>query len=398
MTQPLYPITERQERFVAVAQELATKFSSRAAEYDRTGAFPFANYVDIRASGLPALTVPIEYGGWGANLLETLLVAENLAVGDGSTALAVVMHLHTIGNVAESRSWPESLFVHICRAAVEEGALINSIATEPELGSPSRGGKPATTATPVPAIGKRAAGYLINGRKSFASMSPVLDFMIVPAALEDGSDQVANFVISPGEGVEIVETWDALGMRSTGSHDVELKDVFVPTDRMIPPGVPNPVTKPKLNPWFTLAVSVVYLGVAAAALQCAVGFAQERVPTALGKPIAELESIQRRLGEAELLLQQGRSQIYHAADLWDRYPNRRTDMVESILVAKYSATNNAIGVVDHCMRVAGGASMTKALPLERYYRDVRGGIVHPMHDDMIFTTLGQMALARHTPE
>ena len=102
--------------------------------------------------------------------------------------------------------------------------------------------------------------------------------------------------------------------------------------------------------------------------------------------------------EAELLLQQGRSQIYHAADLWDRYPNRRADMVESILVAKYSATNNAIGVVDHCMRVAGGASMTKALPLERYYRDVRGGIVHPMHDDMIFTTLGQMALARHTPE
>jgi alkylation response protein AidB-like acyl-CoA dehydrogenase len=98
------------------------------------------------------------------------------------------------------------------------------------------------------------------------------------------------------------------------------------------------------------------------------------------------------------LLHQARLQLYHTADLWDRFPERRDDLVESVLVAKYTGTNNAIAVVDHAMRVVGGASMTKTLPLERYYRDVRGGIIHPMHDDLIFTTLGQTVLARHTLE
>jgi alkylation response protein AidB-like acyl-CoA dehydrogenase len=401
MTKYPYPLTERQTRFVALAQSLAAKFNGRAAEHDRMGSFPFENYADIRASQLPALIVPTEYGGWGASLLETVLVAENLAVGDGSTALSTVMHFQTLGNVIESRSWPEALMEQICRAAVEQGALINSIATEPEMGSPSHGGKPATTATPVPPMDSRPAGYLLNGRKNFASMSPTLDYMIISASLQDDSDKVAQFVMPPGPGVEIVETWDALGMRSTGSHDVVLTDVFIPADQMIPPRSPestgNPTGK-KVNAWFSLCLSAVYMGVAEAALQCAARYAQERVPTALGKPIATLQSIQRRLGEAELSLHQARIQLYHTADLWDRFPDQRADLIESVLVAKYTATNNAIDVVDHAMRVVGGASMTKSLPLERYYRDVRGGVVHPMHDDLIFTTLGQMVLARHTLE
>jgi alkylation response protein AidB-like acyl-CoA dehydrogenase len=134
--------------------------------------------------------------------------------------------------------------------------------------------------------------------------------------------------------------------------------------------------------------------VAAAALQSAVRFAQTRVPPSLGKPLAQLENVQRRLGEAELLLHQARTQLYHAAELWDRFPDQRGATGELVLVAKYTATNNALAAVDHCMRVAGGASMTKALPLERYYRDVRGGVGHPMHDDQILTTLGKAAIAR----
>jgi alkylation response protein AidB-like acyl-CoA dehydrogenase len=398
MTKPLYPLTKRQEQFGTLAQALAAKFSARAAEHDRAGTFPFENYADIRASKLPAWVVPTEYGGWGANLLESVLVAETLATGDGSTALSAIMHLQTMGGAAENRAWPEALFAQLCRAAVEQDALVNYIASEPELGSPSRGGKPATTATPVSATGGRPAGYLLNGRKNFASMVPTLDFMIVSATLQDGSEQVANFVLTPGDGIEIIETWDALGMRSTGSHDLVLKDVFIAASQMIPPGIPNPTTKPKVNAWFTLNVSAVYLGVAVAALQCAAHYAQERVPTALGKPIAQLESIQRHLGQAELLIHQARVQLYHAAELWERHPDRRLDMGESILVAKYTATNNAIAAVDHCMRVAGGASMTKTLPLERYYRDVRGGLSHPMNDDQIFTTLGQLTITRNTPE
>ena len=396
MTNPIYPLTERQVRFVELSKTLAAKFNDRAAQHDREGSFPFENFADLRASGYPAWVVPTRYGGWGANLLDAVIIAETLAEGDGSTARSAVMHLQTLGGAGERRHWPEPLFAEICRAAVEGGALANYTSTEPEMGSPSHGGKPATTATPVPATGSRAAGYLINGRKSFASMSPTLDFMITSATLQDESALVANFVIVPGPGVEIVETWDALGMRSTGSHDIVLCDVFVPTSHMIPPTPPLVTGKPRVNAWFTMVVSAVYVGVAAAALQSAIRFAQDRVPPSLGKPIAELEGIQRRLGEAELLLHQARMHLYYAADLWDRFPDQRGETGELVLVAKYTATNNSVAAVDQCMRVGGGASMTKALPLERYYRDVRGGVGHPMHDDQILTTLGKAALVRST--
>lgn len=391
-----YPRTERQLRFIAIAQELAGVFAERAADYDRLAAFPHENYADLRAAGLPALVIPEEYGGWGAGLLETILTMETLAMGDGSTALNLTMHMQTLGEAAETGSWPPALFAKVCRDAVERGALINSIATEPELGSPSRGGKPKTTAEPVYEKGRLVA-WLLNGRKTFGSMSPALDYMLIPAALQDGSDEVARFLVEPGPGLEIVETWDAMGMRTTGSHDIVLRDVQVPHEHILSRGAMDKAASKtkqgsKTNAWFMLGVSAVYVGVALAALQTAASYARDRVPTALGKPIAELESIQRRLGQAELLLHQARTHLYYGAELWERHPDERVQLSPMIMAAKVTATNKAVEAVDHCMRVAGGASMLKTLPLERYYRDVRGGLSHPVNDDQALVLLGQQAI------
>lgn len=412
----IYPLTDRQAELVAIARELAAKFSQRASEHDRAGSFPYENFEDIRAAGLPSLVIPKRFGGWEAGMLETVLTIGELAVGDGSTALNFTMHVQVTGSPEAARNWPAPLYEKVCRAAVEHGALINAIASEPELGSPSRGGRPKTTAKPVYADGdterKTPTGWIINGRKNFASMSPTLDFMTVLVALEDdvnlddeldpSGNGTARFLVEPGEGVEILETWDTMGMRATGSHDVVFKDVFVPHSNMIvstPKGNNKQSDgKQPANPSFALNVSAVYLGIAQAALNAALHFARERVPTALGKPIAEVESIQRRLGEAELLLHQSLMHIYHTADLWDRYPDRRAELDESVVAAKYLATNNAIDVVDKAMRVVGGVSMSRSFPLERYYRDVRGGLSHPLNDDLALVKLGQIALARFEKE
>jgi alkylation response protein AidB-like acyl-CoA dehydrogenase len=395
-----YPRTERQQHFIDIANRLAVLFAGRAADYDRTGAFPFDNFADIRTAGLPALIVPEEYGGWGAGLLDTILTMEALAVGDGSTALSLTMHMQTLGEVGETRTWPPALFERVCREAVERGALINSIATEPELGSPSRGGKPKTTATPVYDGDHRQGApvaWRINGHKTFGSMSPALDYMIIPAALQDGSDEVARFLVQPGPGVEIVESWDAMGMRSTGSHDLLFHDAAVPNSHILSRGGMDKAASKtkegsKTNAWFMLGVSAVYVGVAVAALQAAAAYARERVPTALGKPIAELESIQRRLGQAELLVHQARTHLYYGAELWERHPEFRIQLSPMIIAAKVVATNHAVEAVDHCLRAVGGASMMKTLPLERYYRDVRGGLSHPMNDDQALVLLGQQAI------
>ncbi|MBX3002261.1 MAG: acyl-CoA/acyl-ACP dehydrogenase [Caldilineaceae bacterium] len=394
----LYPRTERQQRFIAIARQLAENFKARAALHDHEGSFPHENFDELRRAGLPALVIPEEFGGWGATLLESVLVMETLAVGDGSTALSFTMHVQVMGSAAEARSWPEPLFARLCCESVERGALINAVATEPRLGSPSRGGLPDTTAEPVYTNGVQDApdAWIINGHKNFASLSPALDYFIIPAAVVDGSGQVARFIVPAGDHIEIDETWDAMGMRATGSHDVYLRNARVTPDLMI--GRSDPKTSdPTIsmgNAWFTLTVSAVYLGVAQAALEFAVDYAQKRVPTALGKPIAELESIQRRLGEAELALTQARALLYSVANDWDQLPERRRDLSPLLVAAKVTTTNNAILAVDHALRVVGGASMARSLPLERYYRDVRAGLYHPVVDDQAFPILGRVAMQK----
>ena len=392
-----YPLTERDERFLAIAGALAEKFAVRAGDQDRTGRFPYENFAEIRAAGLPSLVVPERHGGWGATLPETVRCMERLAMGDGSTALSLTMHMQTLGSAVENGSWPHPLLERVMHAAVAEGALINACATEPEMGSPSRGGRPKTVAQPRFENGDvEPSAWIINGRKSFASMAPVLDFFIVPAALQDGSEDVARFVVAKGEGIEIIETWDAMGMRTTGSHDLLLHDVRVLADNII--GRSDRSRIGGTNAWFMLTVSAVYVGVAIAALQAASRYSHRRVPTALGRPIATLESVQRHLGQAELLLNQARLLLYHAADLWDGQPEARPHLGPIITTAKFTATNNAVAAVDQCMRVAGGASMTRSLPLERYYRDVRGGLSHPIGDDEALLLLGRAVVAAAEPQ
>ena len=400
----LYPRTERLQRFIDVARSLIPVLRERAAQHDRDGTFPHENFVDIRRVGLPALIVPQEFGGWGANLLESTLTMETLAQGDGSTALSFVMHVQVIGGVAEAfedvaseyggGGWPQPLFAQVCRDAVEQGALINSVATEPNLGSPSRGGLPETTAEPVRENGKDA--WRINGLKTFASLSPEMDYFIIPAALQDGSGHVARFVIPAGPHFEIIETWDSFGMRATGSHDLKIVNARVTDEQMIGRGAPSPRTtgKAPANAWFICTVGAVYLGVAQAALDFAADYAAKRVPTALGKPIAELESIQRRLGQAELLLLQARALLYNTARDWDQFEARRDELTPAVIATKFTVTNNAIEAVDHAVRVVGGASMSRSLPLERYLRDVRPGLFHPLNDDQALIIFGRNALKR----
>ena len=229
-----YPHTERQEQFLAVADDLAARFAGRAGEQDRSGRFPQENFAEIRAAGLPALVVPEAHGGWGATLPDTVMTMARLAVGDGSTALGLTMHMQTLGSAAEAGTWPPEIFAALCRAVVEQGALINSAATEPELGSPSRGGKPRTTASPLHDCAGNSAAWVIEGVKSFASMFPALDYLLIPATLQDGSDDVGRFLVpcgaDAGNNITVARPWDAMGMRTTGSHDIRLTDVQVPAE------------------------------------------------------------------------------------------------------------------------------------------------------------------------
>ncbi|MCS6870564.1 MAG: acyl-CoA dehydrogenase family protein [Anaerolineae bacterium] len=381
------------EQILALAADLAQTFAARAAQHDAAGTFPHENFADLRAYGYPLLSVPVRYGGWGASLYEAVLAQEQLAMGDGSTALAIGMHVQTVGAAAESRPWANDQFARLCAEIVKRGALVNSCATEPELGSPSHGGAPRTTAQ------RRGDRWIISGHKTFASLAPELDYFIITATFtaDDGTLQAGRFLVERQAAIRIVPTWDSLGMRCTGSHDLYLEGAEAPLEALLSaaPISRADLSKPNINAWFTLIVSAVYLGIAAAAQQTALRYAQERTPTALGKPIAILESIQRRLGEGELALKTARAMLYHTAMCWDNAPEARSALTDQLIACKLTVTNAAIQVVNHAIRAVGGASMTRDLPLERYFRDVQAGLFHPPSDENGLLMLGKLALARY---
>jgi alkylation response protein AidB-like acyl-CoA dehydrogenase len=390
-----FRLTARQQRFVDIAAELADTFARRADAHDRAGSFPFENYADLHTSGYLRMIVPAEYGGEGADLVEVVLAQERLARGDGATALAADMTLHMIGRLADQRPWPEPVFAAICRDIVATGALINSAASEPELGSPSRGGLPATKATPT------EGGWLIDGHKQFVSMAPALRYFAVSAALPPSPDApngatATALVRAPTPGLRLEDTWgDALSLRSSGSYDVLLEKVFVPDEWLVdrsPAGGPPPQGAPSAMAWFLLTLSAIYLGIGQAAADTICAYARERTPSALGRPIATLPNIQRRVGQIHAPLTAARAILYQAARGWVDEPEKRAGMPPTIALAKYLCTNAAIDATDQALRIAGGFGLTRTLPLERFFRDARAGLTHPPNDDAALEMIGRAAL------
>ncbi len=376
--------------WVARAQELARDFSGRAEQHDREGSFPFENFEELREAGFLKLTVPQSHGGYEVPLSLFLRTQEELASGDGSTALALNMHQIRFGSEREAHTYPARWFDEMCRGAVEEGALSNTAATEEGLGSPAGGGIPETLAV------AHEGGWTINGRKTFTTMAPVLQYIILSARISSTSDrpEIGTFMVRPtDEGVTVEETWDSLGMRATGSHDLVLTNVRLPGDRLMvrrTHGQPDP-RGASGQTWFALGVAATTIGVARAAREYAVEFARTRTP--LGNaPIRELPGVRMRIARIDLLIHRSRALVYDAARAWESREADGTLPVDRVVMAKVETLNACIEAVDIAMRVVGGVSLLKKRQVERCYRDVRAGLHNPPLEDRALEQLARRAL------
>lgn len=371
------------ETAVSLATTLAEQFATRADEADREGVLPAEDVAALKESGYLGISVPREYGGFGLSLRDC--VAAQLALAQGSTSTAIVagMQVHIFGHQREVRSWDNAWYETFCRLAAS-GALFNSIASEPAMGSPSRGGLPATTAVPA----ENGDGWVVNGRKTWSTGGKHLTHMLVRAALE--GEGAVVLVEQDMPGVEWITTWsDSLSLRASDSHDVVFSDVHIPQNYV----VERDGRSGKPNVWFPMIMSTIYLGAAIAARNRVIQFALERVPTALGKPIATLPKIQRQIGEIDVALQAARSLLFDVAAEWTGKDADRQKMSARIAAAKTMVTETANKVTDQALRIAGGSSITKALPLERYFRDVRAGAMQPPSGDTALEMVGRAAIA-----
>ncbi|MEM7112893.1 MAG: acyl-CoA dehydrogenase family protein [Chloroflexota bacterium] len=365
-----------------IAQTLAKQFASRADEADKIGKLPVEDIIALKESGYLGLTVPKEYGGHGLSLRDSLAAHLALAQGSTSTAMVAGMQVHIFGHQRESRSWNLSSYEQFCVEAATAGGIFNSIASEPAMGSPSRGGLPASTAV------RHGDGWRVNGRKTWSTGGVHLTHMLVRVEIEGEAGVVLIKHDVPGVSWE--ETWDdALSLRASDSHDVIFEDVVIPNSHIVERGPGKRIP----NVWFPLVMSTIYLGAAIAARDCVIRFALERVPTALGKPIATLPKIQRQIGEIDVSLQAAKALLFDVAGSWTERDEDRAAMSAKIAATKTIVTRTANDVTDQALRIAGGTSITKALPLERFFRDVRAGSMQPPSGDTALEIVGRAAIA-----
>jgi alkylation response protein AidB-like acyl-CoA dehydrogenase len=367
------------------AHLLAPGFAERAPLHDRSASFPFENFQELSDVGLLALTVPQVLGGAGGGVSDAVRVVGIIAKADASTALVLSMHYIHHLVIAGSTRWPAHLSRRLAKETVEGLALVNALRVEPDLGSPARGGLPATTAK------RTATGWRLSGRKIYSTGAPILKWYTVWAKTDEPEVRVGLFLVPAGlPGTSIVETWEHLGLRASGSHDVVFDDVVFPLDHEVDVRKPAEWLASDLTQATVQAVLVgaVYDGVARAARDWVVEFLKNRVPSSLGAPLATLPRAQEIVGgiEAKLAVN-ARLLDTFARDIDDGV----TLTVTEANIVKLTVTNNAVAAVEDALSLTSNHGLTRANPLERHFRDVMCGRVHTPQDDATRISAGRLA-------
>ncbi|GLY98493.1 acyl-CoA dehydrogenase family protein [Actinoplanes sp. NBRC 103695] len=376
----------------AALADVTAQIAATAAEYDRTGEFPWKGVEAAHQAGLLTATVGKRFGGPGAGPRDTARILSAIGEGDASVGLLAANLLNTHAAQADRPTWPAAYYDDLLRRSESGPALANAIRAEPELGAPARGGLPKTTATRTP------QGWVLDGRKAYATGGAGLAYHVVwvLAAEPDGDPdrpRVGHLIV-PGDlpGITWVDTWDHLGLRASNTHDVIYDGVRLPADAFVeiprgPDGVyrdPAAATGPG-----GFGHPALYIGVARAARAAFAEFARTRVPAALGKPIAETERIQAAAGEIDLQIAQAET-LLHGALL--RLEAGDPGFGPQLSVVKVAIARAVIAATQTAVAVLGNPGLSRHNPLERHLRDALCIRVHPPQEDAALIAAGRRLL------
>jgi alkylation response protein AidB-like acyl-CoA dehydrogenase len=370
--------------------DLLARLDGRAAGYDRDNRFFTEDFEDLRAAGYLLAAVPVRHGGSGLGLAPVMDLQQRLAYHAPATALALNMHLYWTGLAAELQRWGDDRLAWL----LEEAAAGQVFATG--HGEPGNDlGVFASNCTAERVEG----GWVVTGRKVFGSLSPVWTYLGVHAM--DTSDPerpvvIHGFLPRDAAGYRIEETWDALGMRATASHDTVLDGAFLP-DHLVPVTAPAgpggaELFHLALLAWAMLGFGAVYRGLAHRAYDEVVAGAVKRTAMGLTRTLAHHPEIQRAVAEMRMDLEA--LDAFHGrvcAD-WSAGVDHGGDWPLKIMAAKHFAVTRAAAVTDRALDVTGGAGVFKHHPVERLFRDARMGGFHPVNRLAVHEEVGKIAL------
>jgi len=382
----LYPRTERLQRFIDVARSLIPVLRERAAQHDRDGTFPHENFVDIRRVGLPALIVPQEFGGWEASPLTFVLAQEQLVQGCAATAFAINMHCNSVGFYTPFMT-PAQKELYLGNVGRKK-MLLNGFYTE--------GGGARSIMSPASTARKVSGGYLLNGKKVFATLVPVVDYFGVSVSLEGytgpGSGGCIFLLPRDTPGLEVEETWDAMGMRATGSHTITMQDVFVTAEHRIGEEGRLAEEFAQVAHWYCLSFSACYLGIGQTMYTHVLDYARTRKVQKTGQRVGDLAWNRFAIGEMYNRLEACRTLLYTTArEISEQRPYGERQIPTVEMLRTYMA-ENMLEVGNLATRIAGGLGYLKGSPVERAFRDLRSAPLHTLKRDEVLELLAEMEL------
>ncbi len=407
----LLPLTEPGKRMVELGEQHAEDFATRVAEHDRDGTFALENVQAMKKSGFSAGPVPQELGGLGVtSVYDSIVVMNRLGRSDPATALAFNMHLNRVMGMARA-----------FRNAIAAGNEARQLKLEPILrkigageiivavANSERGADMRTSQTLATRV---EGGWLFNGSKRFATGSTAADLLSLRAQYENeaGERRLAVALVPTNRpGLKIIENWDGMGMRASGSHDVVLKDCFIKDEEFDDIGQYG-----RFNAQFlaangvTLGLASIFLGIAETAQKMVVNSIRtQNQAEATSKHQAHYPMNQINAAENEIELAASRGILGRAAQTHDDFyhtglnvgPSPRVsddqafEIIKNTACAKKFVMERAVGIVDRALTLSGGAGFVNGNALSRLYRDVRAGpFMQPWASSQAMELIGKVTM------
>jgi 3-hydroxy-9,10-secoandrosta-1,3,5(10)-triene-9,17-dione monooxygenase len=374
---------------VQLASAMVPRLAERAAEAERLRRIPQATIDELHESGLMRLMQPARFGGSELGLDALMNVVTEIAKGCTSTAWVY-------SNLA-SHSWNIGQF--------DLRAQEDVWATDPDALAATGLAFPCGRATPV------EGGYKLSGKWPFASGIDASTWMLVGAMTElPGRAPERRFFLVPQSQFRSLDNWDTYGLTGTGSHDVEVKEAFVPEHRSVSaevfaagqnlPGATlyeNPLYAMPTFAAFAYVLSIVPIATSKAVVEQFTAAMRARASTYTGTRVAELSSVQARIAEAaacvefaETVVRRDWQELESEANQ-RRYPSMETKLRWKRNVA--FAAQLAVRAVDVLMPAAGAGGLAKSAALQRQFRDLHAASAHiGLTWDVHAAAYGQSAL------
>jgi alkylation response protein AidB-like acyl-CoA dehydrogenase len=365
------PVTTQGRALLELVSDQLQDIGSSAADNDREGAFPYQTFDRFRESGVMGATVPAELGGLGVSCLHDLaVVLQAIATADASTALA--LHMQFSRGMTLTYEWEHSSR----RVRILAERLLQEMATGRAAVCGAVKDHPAAVTKLTP---DGAGNWILSGRKTLVSMCPIGTHFVVHTWTQyDGQQPRLAAAIVPRDtrGLTILDTWQGLGMRASGTLDVAFKECPVADNDVIlrdTLGAHNDAVLAGQTV-SSIAMLGIYTGLTQAARDIALG-------TLVGQGSPPFPAVKTLIAETESGLYALRAATAAALSNADELAQessmdpaeRGRQMMIPYQQAKLAINRMAPAIVDACITITGSAAYAESHELARILRDVRAG-------------------------